>query len=116
MAVKKDKLVEGYKADEGKGRWDLADFDTLAGMVDVLTFGVIKYEDRNWEKGMKFGRIFASLMRHLTAWWMAKLLGNDGTDPETGYSHLSHAQCCLHFLATYERREMWEFDDRPSKD
>jgi hypothetical protein len=88
--------------------------DTVGEMVEVLTFGADKYEDRNWEKGIKYGRVFGALMRHLTSWWMAKIRGQDGIDPETGMSQLSHAQCCLHFLATYEGRGTYtEFDDRP---
>lgn len=107
------KLNEGAKYDGGKPRWDLVDFDTVEGMVDILTFGAEKYEERNWEKGIKWSRVFGALMRHLSAWWMSRLRGEDGTDPETGKSHLSHAQCCLHFLASYERRGMTEWDDRP---
>jgi hypothetical protein len=103
----------GTKFDTGKARWDLVDYDTLEGMVDILTFGATKYEDRNWEKGILYGRVWAAYMRHNTAWWQAYLRGEDGTDPETGRSHLDHAQCCLHFLATYEKRGLLTFDDRP---
>jgi hypothetical protein len=111
------KLKEGTKYDGDKARWDLVDMDTVQEMADILTFGANKYDDRNWEKGIKYGRVFGALMRHLSSWWMSKLRGQDGTDPETGRSHLTHAQCCLHFLASYERRGTYEeFDDRPYKD
>jgi hypothetical protein len=121
MTVRKDKAREalleagGHKEDQGKDRWDLVAYDTLKGMVKVLTFGVVKYRERNWEVGMKWGRVYGALLRHLADWWMSKLAGTDGTDPETGLSHLDHAQCCLHFLATYEKRGVGE-DDRPTKD
>ena len=109
--------TEGYKSDEGKVRWDLVDMDTIQDMAEILTFGADKYTDRNWEKGMNYGRLFGALLRHLTAWWMAKVRGKDGTDPETGKSHLAHAASCLHFLSSFERRGGYEqFDDRPVKD
>ncbi len=109
-------LVEGTKHDGEKPRWDLVDYEALAGMVAVLTFGATKYEDRNWEKGIKFGRVFGACMRHLTEWWVSKMLGKDGIDPETGLSALDHAACCIHFLSSYEKRKMVDFDDRPYKD
>ena len=105
--------MAGTKDDSGKLRWDLVDWGTLAGMVKIMTFGVIKYGDRNWEQGLLWGRVFGAMMRHLTVWWMAHMRGEDGTDPETGESHLDHAMCCLHFLRTYEKRGMTDFDDRP---
>ena len=106
--------MPGVKNDDGKARWDLVDYEALGGMVDILTFGAEKYEARNWETGIAYGRVFGAVMRHLTSWWMAKVRGEDGTDPETGQSHLNHAQCCLHFLCSYERRQLDEFDDRPT--
>lgn len=110
-----NKKESGLKFDDDKTRWDLVDMDTVGGMADILTFGAKKYEDRNWEKGMKYGRLFGACMRHLTSWWMSKIRGEDGTDPETGKSHLDHAACCIHFLASYERRGTYtEFDDRPT--
>lgn len=104
--VLKDKLVEGYKADEDKVRFDLIPPEALFALASVLTFGSIKYEDRNWEKGMKWGRPFGALMRHMWAWWRG-----EQADPETGYSHLWHAFCCVAFLITYEQRKIGT-DDR----
>lgn len=98
----------GLKLDEGKARWDLMSPVLLTGIAKVLTFGAVKYSDRNWEKGIKFGRCFAALMRHLWAWW-----GGQKTDEETGYSHLHHAGCCLMFLSHFEDGDYAEFDDRP---
>lgn len=105
------KLKTGVKKDEGKNRWDLLPYDAVDGIVSVLTFGAKKYDDRNWEQGIKYGRVFAAMHRHLASWWH-----RDNTDNETGMSHLWHAGCCLLFLITYERRGMNEFDDRPMVD
>jgi len=98
---------EGKKFDTGKPRYDLLPPELLAAVADVLMFGASKYGERNWEKGMSWGRPFAALMRHMWAWWR----GED-RDPETGLSHLAHAACCVAFLLAYECREIGT-DDRP---
>lgn len=98
----------GGRNDMGKLRYDLIPPEALEELTKVLTFGANKYADRNWEKGMKWGRVYGSLMRHLWKWWS----GHD-KDEETGYSHLSHAICNIAFLITYEKRKVGE-DDRRS--
>jgi hypothetical protein len=113
-------LIEGTKLDTGKPRMDLLPPEFLFATAQVLTFGAAKYADRNWEKGIKFGRVFAALMRHLWAWWGGGVPTNTSflfgdLDTETSYSHLWHASCCLAFLVTYEARGMREFDDRAGK-
>ena len=107
---------EGRKDDTGKVRFELLPPELLFGTAVILTFGAKKYEDRNWEKGMSWGRVFGALMRHLWAWWGGKgpttksfLLGD--LDEETGHSHLWHAACCLAFLIAYEERRIGT-DDR----
>jgi hypothetical protein len=97
----------GCKDDQDKTRWDLLPPDALEEIAKVLTFGANKYNDRNWEKGMKWHRPFGALMRHMWAWWRGA-----GPDEETGLSHLAHAGCCLLFLLSYELRATGE-DDRP---
>lgn len=99
-------LTEGYKADSGKLPYDLIAPEALEELAKVLQFGANKYAPRNWEKGMAWSRVFAALQRHLWAWWKG-----DSKDPETGFSHLSHALCCLMFLSAYEARKVGQ-DDR----
>lgn len=101
----------GVKKDEGKPRWELLPFDAIEGVVEILTFGAKKYDARNWEKGIVYGRVFGATMRHLTAWWR----GED-KDKESGRSHLEHAMCELMFLSAFEKRGMAHLDDRPKKD
>lgn len=98
----------GTKADGGKTRYELLPPEYLEATADILTFGAEKYADRNWEKGIKWSRVFGALMRHLWAWWRC-----ERADPETGKSHLWHASCCLAFLIAYEARGMTDWDDRP---
>lgn len=97
----------GRKDDAEKIRMELLPPELLEGTAQVLTFGAKKYEDRNWERGMAWSRPFGALMRHMWAWWRG-----EHADPETGYSHLWHASCCLAFLMAYEQRKIGE-DDRP---
>lgn len=89
----------GQKHDQDKLRYDLIPPEMLEEVALVLTYGAVKYSSRNWEKGMLWSRPFGALMRHMWAWW-----GGEDNDPETGYSHLSHALCCIVFLTAYRRR------------
>ena len=99
--------MPGIKHDNEKLRMDLIPVSTLQGLAEVLTFGAGKYGDRNWEAGIKWSRVYAAAMRHLTAWWAGENL-----DAETKLSHLKHAACCISFLVEYEKTRL-EFDDRP---
>jgi hypothetical protein len=111
-------MSEGVKYDEGKLRVELIPPEFIFATAVILTFGANKYEDRNWENGMSWGRVFGALMRHLWSWWGGKgrttksfLFGD--LDDETGRSHLWHACCCLAFLVAYEERGVGQ-DDRGS--
>jgi hypothetical protein len=99
--------TEGRKDDNGKARHDLIPPEFPDALAQVLAFGASKYGQRNWEKGMAWGRPFAALMRHMWAWWRG-----EKADPETGMSHLWHACACLAFLVAFEARKSG-VDDRP---
>jgi hypothetical protein len=98
--------AEGVKYDKDKVRMELIPPEIELAIGAVLTFGAKKYNDRNWEKGMKWSRIYGALRRHLTKFWA----GQD-IDEESGLSHLSHAACCIAFLVTYADRDIGD-DDR----
>jgi hypothetical protein len=98
---------EGKKFDTDKLPYDLLPGDAIEEIVKVLQFGAVKYGERNWEKGMRWNRPFAALMRHMWAWWKG-----EEKDPETGLSHLAHAGCCILFLLSYTLRGVGE-DNRP---
>lgn len=87
---------EGLRANSGKLRFDLLHPFAQQELVKVLTFGALKYEDRNWEKGMSWSSVIASLKRHLNAIEM----GED-IDPESGELHAAHVACNAHFLTAY---------------
>lgn len=98
---------DGRKDDAGKAPLDLLPFDALTEVGKVLQFGAAKYDPRNWEKGMRWGKVLAALLRHVFLWAMCR-----GKDDETGLSHMAHAMCCAMFLLAYELRGIGE-DDRP---
>lgn len=103
------KSDQGVKYDTGKDPWFLFPWDAAKCIVIVLAFGAEKYAPRNWEKGMDWSRCFRACIGHMTDWWQT-----GEPDPETGYSHLWHAGCCILFLIAYELRGMGN-DDRPFK-
>jgi hypothetical protein len=52
----------------GKGRPDLISPFALTRLAKHYENGAVKYDARNWEKGMPFSRYTASMMRHMLAW------------------------------------------------
>jgi hypothetical protein len=92
-----------------KLRYDALSPAFLNRTVRVLTDGANKYGMDNWAKGMPYRRTFASLMRHVMAWWEGK----------TDEDHLAHACCNLMFLMHHEASPEWVeafgLDDRPFK-
>jgi len=97
----------GQKGDAGKLRFDLIPPRSLQDLAHVYTIGAKKYADRNWEKGIAFGRIFGAMQRHAWAWWDGEEL-----DQEDGQHHLAAVAWCAFTLLEYLRTHR-EFDDRP---
>jgi hypothetical protein len=107
MELEKIMKDYGVKSDSGKLRMDLIPPEAMEALAEVLTYGANKYDDRNWEKGIRYSRIYAATLRHLVSW----ARGQD-YDLESNILHLKHALCNLAFLVTYEEREMDdEWDD-----
>jgi hypothetical protein len=102
--------MEGRKDDTGKERFDLLPVKPLFKVAEVYTIGAKKYDDRNWEKGIKWGRIFAAMLRHAWNWWRGEKL-----DPEDGQHHLASVAWCALTLMEFEETRP-EFDDRPKGD
>lgn len=100
-------LAQGaVKADAHKPRTDLLPFDALEGVAAVLNYGAKKYAERNWEKGLAWGRLLGATLRHLFSWGLGENL-----DPESGLPHLDHAACSVLMLSATVRRGLGT-DDR----
>jgi hypothetical protein len=110
--------MEGNKYDHDKAPFHLIPPEALYALCSILKYGAHKYEERNWEAGMKWSRLFSASMRHMWCWWAGSEertthnFAFGPLDDETGFSHLWHALACLVFLVTYEERVVGE-DDRP---
>lgn len=102
-------LREGVKHDEDKLRFDLIPVRPMELVAQVFTIGAKKYADRNWEKGMKFHRIWGALLRHGFAWWRGEKY-----DPQDGQHHLASVAWCALALMELEETKP-EYDDRPIK-
>lgn len=99
---------EGRKDDSEKDcRPGLIAWEMIDGIGRVLAFGAKKYDAGNWAKGMAWSRPWDALHRHLNAW-----ASGETKDPETGFSHLWHAGCCLMFLIAFEARGIGKNDLR----
>src|SRR5271165_5949763 len=72
--------------DKGKVRYDLIPAEPLRLVAAVFTSGAGKYGDNDWRGGIRWGRRFASILRHLWKFW-----AGEDTDPESGLPHLAHA-------------------------
>ena len=86
----------GVKADAGKPRWSLLPWLQVRHVVQVLTFGSLKYSDNNWQKVEPY-RYKDAIGRH----WQAYMAG-EKTDEESGYPHLAHLVCCALFLLWFD--------------
>lgn len=67
---------------------------------------VLRSGERNWEKGLAWGRLSGALLRHLWAW-----MRGEERDPESGLPHLAHMACCALMLLASTLRKVG-IDDR----
>lgn len=86
----------GIRYNKGKTRYDLVPQFAQEQYARVLTKGAEKYEPRNWELGMQWSSVIASLDRHLAA-----LKSGEDFDKETGLLHSAHIMCNAAFLTQY---------------
>ena len=100
-------MEKGIRYNEGKLRYDLIHPQAEKGLVQVLAMGANKYAERNWELGMKWSKILASLKRHI-----AKIEAGEDFDEESGLLHADHVQANAHFLSAYYKIYP-QGDDRP---
>lgn len=75
--------AQGLRYNEGKARIDLIPPEVIIELGKHYTYGANKYAPNNWRKGFPYSETFASLTRHLYAWWAGEDL-----DQESGHHHL----------------------------
>jgi len=94
---------------DDKIRFELVEAEYTEGLAKILTFGAKKYAAFNWQKASSEEdklRIRGALERHLNAYFRGEKL-----DPETGLSHLYHANCNMMFLDYFDRLEDLALDN-----
>ena len=99
-------MKEGRKEDAGKLRFDLIPPGPLEKLAEVFTVGCRKYDDRNWEKGIRWGRVYAAMQRHAWKW-----LKGESYDQRDGQHHLASVAWCAFALMEYEET-CPDLDDR----
>jgi len=93
MSQNEDK---GLRFNQGKTRHDLVPAFAQEQYAKVLTIGAEKYSPRNWQNGMAWSKVIASLERHLQA-----IKRGEDFDPETNEYHSAHIMCNAAFLTEY---------------
>jgi len=86
-----------YNAD--KVRLDLIPAEWVIVLGEILTGGAKKYAPRNWERGMEYSKMIASLMRHLF-----KRLCGEIYDKESRSPHMGHVAWNALALMSYDLR------------
>lgn len=89
-------MAKRYDAE--KNKLHLAPPWALAKVGEVFTMGAEKYGEHNWERGMEWSRMIASLERHINAFKR----GED-FDDESGLPHMAHAATNALMLLEYHR-------------
>jgi hypothetical protein len=97
---------EGLRYDAGKLRFDLMPPDAEEEIIRVYTRGAMKYEDRNWERGMAWHKCLGPLKRHLNKWEKGAMM--DEEYPEL--HHMAMVAWNAIALLTYELRQIGDND------
>jgi len=87
----------------GKGRYDLISPFALRRVALHYEAGAAKYADRNWEKGIPFGRCIDSAKRHLDQYLMG----------ERKEDHLAAVVWNIMAIIHYEELGLEELNDLP---
>jgi len=99
-------MNEGLRFNKGKIRHDLLEPYAINELAKVFTKGAEKYAPKNWEKGMDWSKVLASLKRHVNAFEQ----GED-VDKESECYHMAHAAWNALALVSYYKYAP-QFDDR----
>jgi len=107
-----DTREAGVRDDGGKMKWHLLPVPALLALTKVFHGGAIKYADDQWRGGMKFSRIYRSMISHFMKWLASK----SSYDKELGTHHLMMVAWGCFVLYMYEVvYKFTDYDDRPEK-
>ena len=84
----------------GKGRYDLLSSIAIHRLAQHSENGGIKYEDRNWEKGIPLKRFLDSALRHLFQ------LLDGGESEDHAAAVMWNVQCFIHTQEKIRRGEL----------
>ena len=98
-------VMGGLRHDTSKPRPELIPPEALLALGKLYQVGSLKYDVRNWEKGMLWSKVLGPLFRHLYKWMMGGKY-----DPETGAHHLICVAWNAIALYTYAVRGLGEND------
>lgn len=96
---------KGLRYNHGKVRVDLIPPEWVWGLAQVMTRGAIKYETRNWERGMSWSHCLGSCLRHVF-----KFVCGERFDQETGCHHMALAAWNCLALMSYDVRSIGQND------
>lgn len=103
------KKETGARFNAGKIRVDLIPPEIIYALAMVYTVGAVKYDARNWEKGLSWTETGGSLFRHYL-----KFFSGEDIDPDIELPHvfmlLWNAAALVHFFLHPDF--YGEFDDR----
>lgn len=99
-------MTTGLKLDAQKPPMELLPPRALLLVAEAYQVGQRKYPHRNWERGMRWGRVYGAMIRHALQWWAGQR-----RCPEDGQHHLAAVVFCALTLMTYEETHL-EWDDR----
>lgn len=106
IGLEEEAKTGGVKNDAGQPRYDLFPPEAIMALAELYETGARKYDDRNWEKGMRWGRIFRALMSHAWKFWRGETY-----DPVDGQHHMIAVAWNAIALFTYDIRKIGQ-DDR----
>lgn len=103
---------QGVRDDGGKLKWHLLPVPAFLAFMKVFHGGAIKYAEDQWRKGMKFSRVYRSMISHFMKW----LASDNSYDKELGTHHLMMVAWGCFVLYMYEVvYKFTDLDDRPEK-
>lgn len=100
--------MSARKHDGGKPRLDLLPVVPLEMVARVFEHGAARYGERDWERGMRYSRMYSAALRHLFAFWEGQ-----NADEESLMFHVAHAAACCLCLCQYLHEGDKRWDDRP---